>query len=203
MSEEIKFKTISENHMDKEVEGVSLDPEELFTYPINHFGLSDTTKRRRVEICPTVDGAPLDGHTCHGTTGFKICDKEANCPISGKYIYSELKIIHSSKWAYPITMLLVKDNKDTYERYVRPIFEFTENMRTQELGEWLPFSIDGPQDMKSLQLCLTRGGTAKGKSHFCHLCQIHSDDITVQQQVCCCDCQFMDKCSPRSLAFPC
>jgi hypothetical protein len=184
MSEEITFKTIREKHMDKDVEGVSFDPEELFTYLINHFGLSDATKGRRVDICPTVDGAPVDGHTGHGTIGFKICDKEAKCPISGKYIYSELKSMQSSKWAYPITMLLVKDNKDNYERCVRPIFDFTEKMRTQELGEWLPFSIAEPQDMKSLQLCLARGGTAKGKSYFCHLCQIHSDDITVQQQVC-------------------
>jgi hypothetical protein len=100
MSSEITFKTISEKHMGKKVDGVSFDPQELCTYLINHFGLSDVAKRRSVKIALTVDGAPLDDHTGHVTIGFKICDKEANCPISGKYIFSELKNIQSSKWAY-------------------------------------------------------------------------------------------------------
>jgi hypothetical protein len=125
--------------------------------------LNNFAKIRSVEICLTIDGAPLDGHTGRVTIGFKICDKEAKCPISGKYIYSELKNMQSSKWAYLITMLLAKDNKGTYERYIRPISEFTEKMRTEGLGEWLPCSIAEPQDMKSLQLYLTRGGAAKGK----------------------------------------
>jgi hypothetical protein len=57
--------------------------------------------------------------------------------------------MQSCKRAYPITMLLAKDNKDTYERYIHPILEFTKNMRTEGLGEWLPFTIAEPVDMKS------------------------------------------------------
>jgi hypothetical protein len=44
MSPEITFKTISEKHMGKKVDGVSFYPQELFTYLINHFGLSDVAK---------------------------------------------------------------------------------------------------------------------------------------------------------------
>jgi hypothetical protein len=41
--------------------------------------------------------------------------------------------------------------------------------------------------MKSLQLCLTRGGAAKGVHFFCHiLCQLHSDGIELTNQVPCC-----------------
>jgi hypothetical protein len=44
MSTEITLKTISENHMGKKVDSVSFDPQELFTYLVNHFGLSDAAK---------------------------------------------------------------------------------------------------------------------------------------------------------------
>jgi hypothetical protein len=125
MSLEIIFQIISEKPMGKKVDGVSFDPQELFTYLIKHFCLSDVAKWRSVEIALTVDRAPPDDHTGHVTVGFKICDKEAKYPISGKYIFSELKNIQSSKWYYPIIMLLAKDNKDTYDKYIRPIFEFT------------------------------------------------------------------------------
>jgi hypothetical protein len=45
MSDEIIFKTISNKHIDKKVEVVSFDPEEVFTYLIHHLGLSDAAKR--------------------------------------------------------------------------------------------------------------------------------------------------------------
>jgi hypothetical protein len=150
-----------------------------------------------------VDGAPLDDHMGHVTVGFKICDKEATCPISGKYIFSELKNIQSSKRDYPIIMLLAKDNKDTYDNYIHPIFEFTEKMRTQGFGEWLPFSVAELQAMKSLHLCLMQGGAVNGQSYFCHLCQIQSDNITVRKQVCCSVCGSLEKCFPGSIALSC
>jgi hypothetical protein len=48
-----------------------------------------------------------------------------------------------------MTMLLVKDNTETYKRYIRPIFQFTEKLRTEGLGELLPFTVTEPQDMTS------------------------------------------------------
>jgi hypothetical protein len=97
-------------------------------------------------------------------------------------------------------MLLAKDNKDTYCNCIHPIFEFTEKMRAQGLGEWFRLSVAEPQDMKSLQLSITLGGAAKRQSYFCQLCHIHSDDITVRRQVCCSGCGSLNKCCPRSLA---
>jgi hypothetical protein len=73
--------------------------------------------------------------------------------------------MQSSKWDYPITVLLEKDSKETYERYIRPIFQFTEKLKTEGLGEWLPFYVAEPQYTKSLQLCLARGSAAKVKPH--------------------------------------
>jgi hypothetical protein len=40
--------------------------------------------------------------------------------------------------------------------------------------------------MKYLQVCLTRGGAEKGMHFFCHLFQLHSDDIALTNQVPCC-----------------
>jgi hypothetical protein len=40
--------------------------------------------------------------------------------------------------------------------------------------------------MKSLQLCLTRGGAEKGVHFICHFCQLHSNDIDLPNQVPCC-----------------
>jgi hypothetical protein len=100
-------------------------------------------------------------------------------------------------------MIVAKDNKDMYGKYIHPIVELIEIMRTQGLGEWLPFSVAEPQDMKSLQLCLAQGGEAKGQSYFCHLCQINNDDITSRQKVCCSGYGSLEKCCPRSIALSC
>jgi hypothetical protein len=116
--------------------------------------LSDISERRNVGIALTVDGAPLDDHTGHATVGFKMFHKEVKCTINGKCIFSELKNIQSSKWDYPIIMIPAKDNTDTYDKYIHPIFEFKELMRTQGLGERLPLSVAEPQYMKLQQLCL-------------------------------------------------
>jgi ferredoxin len=48
--------------------------------------------------------------------------------------------------------------------------------------------VSEPQDMKSSQLCMNRGGTAKQIPYFCHLCQKHSDGIARPNQTVCGKC---------------
>jgi hypothetical protein len=82
-------------------------------------------------------------------------------------------------------MILTKDDKATYDKYLREILKCCEEISEKGLGNWKPFKIADPQDMKSLKLSLTRSGAAKGMHFLCHLCQLHSDDIALPNQVPC------------------
>jgi hypothetical protein len=57
--------------------------------------------------------------------------------------------------------ILAKDSKDTYDHFLKPMFDECEELRTNGLGDWNPFQIPEPQDMKSRQLTLGCGGSAK------------------------------------------
>jgi hypothetical protein len=48
--------------------------------------------------------------------------------------------------------------------------------------------VSEPQDMKSSQLCMNRGGAVKQIPYLCHLCQKHSDDIARPNQTVCGKC---------------
>jgi hypothetical protein len=161
------------------VAGVKFDTEQLFRYLVHHFGLSEKAKHTSVEFAITVRGEPLDDHCGCVTIWFNIVYKDAIDPIRGNNIFYELDNMQSCTWCFPITMLIAKYDKDTYYKYLRDIFKFCDRLRTEGLDEWNPFEIADQQDMNSFQLCLTRGGAAKGKHYFCHLCQIHSDDISL------------------------
>jgi hypothetical protein len=98
-----------------------------------------------------------------------------------KLIFSELGNLQSDKWCIPIKMFLAKDNKETYLRHVKDVFDFCQRMETVSLSEhgWLPVMLAEPQDMKSIQLYVRRGGAAKRKHVLCHCCPCSSDDLAV------------------------
>jgi hypothetical protein len=87
MQELISFTVIKERHQDALVDGVRFDMRALFGYLIESFGFGEDAKHRNVEIAVTVDGARLDDNCQHVTTGFKICDKLAKDPVTGKCIF--------------------------------------------------------------------------------------------------------------------
>jgi hypothetical protein len=87
MSQEIRFSVINEMYQDLMVDGVSFDMRALFAYLITSFGLEESAKEGTVGISVTVDGTKLDERTQHVTIGFKICDKRAKDPVTGKFIY--------------------------------------------------------------------------------------------------------------------
>jgi hypothetical protein len=164
MKDEISFKVIRDRNVKGQiVDGIRFDTKQLFTYLVHHFGLSEDAKVHQVEIALTVDGAPLEDKTGHVTSGFKICDNAARCPIMKLLIFNEEKEgpnIQSGNFCFPVAMLLAKDNKETYYKYLRDIFNYVQVLRSEGIPElgWLPFDIREPQDMKSFQLCLSRGG---------------------------------------------
>jgi hypothetical protein len=167
MKGEISFRAIRDrNAKGQIVDGIKFDTKQLFTYLVHHFGLSEESKVRQVEIALTVDGAPLDYKTSHIMIGFKICDKAARCPVTKLLIFNEEKEgpnIQSGKFCFPVSMPLAKDNKETYNKYFRDIFNDVQVLRSEGIPElgWLPFNIPELQDMKSFQLCLGRGRACK------------------------------------------
>jgi hypothetical protein len=134
MQEVIIYPTaIKEIHQETDMDGVSFDMRALFEYLLTSFGLSEEACHRNVEIHVTVGGANLDANLGHVTIGFKICDKSATDPVTGKYIYknveglkddNQLDNLKSDAWCFHIVLILEKDNKGTYEKYLHPIFEY-------------------------------------------------------------------------------
>jgi hypothetical protein len=176
---------------------VQLDVKELSIYLIKHFGLEEKARASACEISITVDGAHIDDYCIHGTCGFKMTYKYARDPLHidhddylkrGKLL---LPTIQSSKNAFPITSIILKDSTSTYNKFLRHIFEFGQELRDVGIPElrWKPLRVSEPQNTKSSQLCMHRGGAAQQIPYFCHLCQKHSDDIAHPNQTVC------DKCA--------
>jgi hypothetical protein len=84
-------------------------------------------------------------------------------------------------------VILAKYNKGTYDKYFHDIFAFCDKVRTTSINGCNPFHISEPQDMKSTQIVLDRGGAAKLKENFCHLCYCISTNLALQSQVPCQD----------------
>jgi hypothetical protein len=202
MKDEISFKVIRDRSAKGQiVDGIRFDTKQ--TYLVHHFGLSEEAKVRQVEIALTVDGDPLDNKTGHITIGFKICNKAARCPLTKLLIFNEDKEgpnLQSGKFFFPVAVLLAKDNKDNFNKYLRDIFNDVKVLRSKRIPElgWLPFEIPEPQDMKSFQLCLGWGGAYKGANYFFHLCQLHSDIVHLPTQIVCQKCASVSPAAPNS-----
>jgi hypothetical protein len=59
---------------------------ELLIYLIKHFGLELKARASGREIAITVDGAKLNDYCIHVTWGFKMTDKDARNPLTGKLL---------------------------------------------------------------------------------------------------------------------
>jgi hypothetical protein len=65
--------------------------------------------------------------------GFKIVDKDDVCPISGKNIFHQLGNTQSDKCCFPILMILAKDDKATYDTYLREILNSVKKLVKKDL----------------------------------------------------------------------
>jgi hypothetical protein len=100
--------------------------------------------------------------------------------------------MQSDQWSFPLMTIIAKDNKSTYTKYFHHMLDFCNSVRVNGLvgsdgSQWQPFFISEPQDMKSRQICLGQGGTAKGPDviHFSHLYMCTSDEIALPNQLQC------------------
>jgi hypothetical protein len=191
MKETIGWKKIRERHEHKIIDGIQYDTDKFFTYLVNAFHLGDLAKNETVEMVITVDGAKLDDKVHHVTIGIKICDKCAYDPVTGELIFDENLPdgeegnMQSAERCFPVMAILAKYNKGTYDKYFRDIFAFCDKVHTTSINRWKPFRIYDPQEMKSTQIVLGRGGAAKVKENCCHLCYFTSTNLALQSQLPC------------------
>jgi hypothetical protein len=97
----------------------------------------------------TVGAVHIHDNATRVTIGFNIVEKRARDPITKTRIYYELQSMQSRQWCFPIMKILEKDSKDTYNHFLKPIFDKCEELRTNGLSDWKHFQIPEPQDMKS------------------------------------------------------
>jgi hypothetical protein len=140
MQKEIELVSIKARDADTTVDGIKFEMRALFAYLIKAFSIGEEVKWHIVEISITVNGAKLDSNTHHVTIGFKLWDKISHYPISGKFLFpneagmsdsQHLDNKQSGAWCFPIIAVLAKDNNDTYEKCLRAIFEFGQELRTE------------------------------------------------------------------------
>jgi hypothetical protein len=194
MKQDIYFKIIRDrNAKGLIVDGIKFNVRHLFKYIIHQFGISEEAKIRKVEIAITVDGDPLDDKTGHISIGFKVCGKDAVDPITKRKILNDDDDgpnLQSGKFCFPVAMIFAKDDKQTNNTYLWDKFEEADKLRNEGVPECerLHFDIAEPQDTKSFQLCPGRGGACKRTNNFCHLCQLHSDNVQLPNQLPCTCC---------------
>jgi hypothetical protein len=183
----VSFKLIGERHQDVCVENVELDLKQCFIYLIKHYGLEEKSLTIGCEISITADGAKLDEYCCRITCCFKITDPDPRDPLTGKLLF---EVMQSERNCHSCVSLVAKDNKATYDEFLTHVFDFCQELRGHGISElcWKQFKVAEPKDMKSSQLCTSRGGAANQIPYFCHLCQNHSDDIARPDQLPCSKC---------------
>jgi hypothetical protein len=190
------FTIINARHNGIWIDGVEIDAKKIFIYLVNHYGLAKKAKTVGIEVSITVDSAKLDDYWCHTTAGWKFTDISTRDQLivdvddPEKRLNLLVETMQSERCCFPIIMIIVKDNIATYDKFLRHIFAFFQEIRDNGIPElgWLPFQVTDPQDMKSSQLCMGRGGASKQLPHFCHLCQKHSHDLSRPNQVKCHGC---------------
>jgi hypothetical protein len=71
--------------------------------------------------------------------------------------------MQSERNLHPCVSLVAKDKKSPYDKFLKHVLNFLQELRDQGIPEldWKQFKVSEPQDMKSSQLCMGRGGTAK------------------------------------------
>jgi hypothetical protein len=82
---------------------------------------------------------------------------DENYPLKrGKLLFVMIQFKRNSS---PITSLIVKDNKATYNKFMHHMFDFGQELRAVYISElgWKPFLVADPQYMKISQLYMERG----------------------------------------------
>jgi hypothetical protein len=79
-------------------------------------------------------------------SGFIVCDKADRCPLTKLLIFNEEEEgpnLQSGKFFFPFAIILAKDNKETYNKYLRDIFNYAQLLRSKGIPEfgWVPFDI--------------------------------------------------------------
>ncbi len=161
--------------------------EQKLRFLLKTFGLDEIARHDSVELCVTMDGAVLTSALSHLTAGVKITDHRAVDPRTGLPLCSRLNNVthHDSQSrnnCFVMKSMIGRDCRDSYEHF-RDMFAFFDYIMKHGLPESQygpaiqPIIVWSPQDLSSVWKTLGKGGGAKRRKHFCHLCPCLSENI--------------------------
>ena len=158
---------------------------------VKSHGLMDKAKTERVGVGYAYDGTKVDGSTYLEISGFKVTDREAKDPKSGRALYGSG--LQSSACSFPDTLGIAKDTKDVFEVY-KPRFQRI-NEEAQMIGSPLLGSYrdengeeklyqhieaTSEMDMKTVWMINSTGCAAKqggNDAMFCSFCPLTNRNI--------------------------
>jgi len=163
------------------------DYEKKLRFLLKTYKLYEIAQHDSVELCVTMDGAVLTNAVGHLTAGIKITDSRAIDPRTGLPLCSRFhNVVHNNSQSrnncFVVKSMIGKDCRDSYEQF-RDMFSFFDQVmkhglpRNDDEPELLPIVFWSPQDLSSVWKTLAKGGGAKRRRHFCHLCPCLSENI--------------------------
>ena len=166
---------------------------------VKSHGLMDKAKNERVGIGYAYDGTKVDSHTYLEISGFKVTDRDAKDPKTGRLLYGNG--LQSSACSFPDTLGIAKDTKEVFELYkprFKRVSEEAQETGDPMLGKYV--SEDGTEcsfkhveatsemDMKTVWMINNVGCAAKqggGDVMFCSFCPLTNRDIVKGTQNLC------------------
>ena len=158
---------------------------------IKSHGLLEKAKSQRVGVGYAHDGTKIDSRTYLEISGFKITDRDAKDPRTGRLLYGNG--LQSSACSFPDTLGIAKDTKEVFEVY-KPRFVRVANEAASVgepmLGNYLSANGEprkykhveatSEMDMKSVWMINNVGCAAKQGGDnvmFCSFCPLTNRDI--------------------------
>lgn len=167
-------------------------PQELVLKALVKFhGLLEKAKSERVGVGYAYDGTKIDSRTYLEISGFKVTDRDAKDPKTGRLLYGNG--IQSSACSFPDTLGIAKDTKEVFSLY-KPRFERIAEEAAQQgkpmLGTFIGAEgqskdykyVEGTSemDMKTVWMVNNVGCAAKQGGDdvmFCSFCPLTNRDI--------------------------
>lgn len=163
-------------------EAVKFDYAKLIKLIFRSFGLEGEALERSVAISLSIDGATLTKFLGHVMAGFKIKDRKAICPITGKPLFvvqTGWNKLQSRQTCFPLHLHMGRENKLKYNEFAS-MFMFLEqhSVPTSPTGifGWRPFSLSINADLSGIWKALGRGGGARTNLRPCHCCAVQRDE---------------------------
>ena len=158
---------------------------------VKSHGLMDKAKTERVGVGYAYDGTKVDGTTYLEISGFKVTDREARDPKSGRVLFGSG--LQSSACSFPDMLGIAKDTKEVFEVYKPRLQRINKEAQmigspllgsyTDEHGEkklYKHIEATSEMDMKTVWMINSTGCAAKqggNDAMFCSFCPLTNRNI--------------------------